>query len=160
MTSMNVFRRSTSRLAACVSLALLTTVAAGCSRYHTVAGHSMEPAFPDGTRVRIALDARPLRRGDVVLFYWPKDQTKTFIQRIVGLPGETLTVIMGRVVIDGRPIDEPYVAFENRSMDMLPATKVPAGQYFMMGDNRQNASDSRAWGPVPDASIWATVVGK
>ena len=106
---------------------------------------------------RGAYRSRAPQRGDIVVFVYPEDETRHFINRIVGVPGETLQVRGGRVVIDGRAIDEPYTRFERGSG--TPADfcgyrygcdplVIPPDAYFVMGDNRDNAKDSRYWGFV------------
>ena len=112
---------------------------------------------------RLLLPVRDVRRGDVVVFKYPEDPERDFIKRVIGLPGETLEVRDKRVYVDGRPLDEPYVHYlvppsgsaqfnEVTSYDLRerygPVT-VPTGQYFVMGDNRDNSQDSRYWGFLP-----------
>jgi signal peptidase I len=104
-----------------------------------------------------------IKRGDVVVFKYPEEPDRDFIKRVIGLPGETLEVREKKVYINGRPLDEPYVHFlqpptssseyaEVTSFDVRerygPVT-IPADQYFMMGDNRDNSQDSRYWGFLP-----------
>ncbi|OGO53293.1 MAG: signal peptidase I [Chloroflexi bacterium RBG_16_68_14] len=95
------------------------------------------------------------RRGDIVVFESPNEgpgqPERDFIKRIVGLPGETVEVRDCTVFINGRPLDEPYIVDPPR-YDYGPAT-VPAGQFFVLGDNRNNSSDSHSWGPVPKENI-------
>jgi signal peptidase I len=90
---------------------------------------------------------RPPQRGDVVTLFVPKHEGQVWLQRIIGLPGETIAIEAGNVLIDGRPLDETaYVSAENvtaeYSVSMAPMI-VPAGHYFMLGDNRDNSMDSR-----------------
>ena len=113
------------------------------------------------------LPARPVRRGDVVVFRFPQDPSRDFIKRVVGLPGETVEIRDRRVTIDGRSLLEPYVFHaddriwpddpsipeEKRRRDQLAPTLVPDGAYFVMGDNRDDSSDSREWGPVPAGNL-------
>jgi signal peptidase I len=107
---------------------------------------------------------RPIRRGDVVVFKFPKDPERDFIKRVIGLPGERLEVRRKKVLINGKPIDEPYVQYlEPPSLDGPPhmddvreeygPVTVPDGQYFMMGDNRDNSEDSRFWGFMPKSYV-------
>jgi signal peptidase I len=88
----------------------------------------------------------------------PKDESKSFVKRIVGLPGDEIQSTNGSILINGLPFPEPYVVEANRSVDSWGPIKVPAGQYFMMGDNRRNSSDSRFWGLVRGEAIWAKVI--
>jgi signal peptidase I len=110
------------------------------------------------------LPTRSVRRGDIVVFRYPPDPSRDFIKRVVGLPGETVEIRDRAVYVDGRLLPEPYVFHsddrvwpddpsipdEKRRRDQLPPTRVPEGAYFVMGDNRDDSSDSREWGPVPD----------
>jgi signal peptidase I len=110
---------------------------------------------------RALLPVRPIRRGDIVVFKYPEDPERDFIKRVIGLPGETLELRRKVVYIDGRPLDEPYVHFlepasvdgqEQASADVRERygpVDVPAGYYFVMGDNRDNSQDSRYWGFLP-----------
>jgi signal peptidase I len=109
---------------------------------------------------RAILPVRAVRRGDIVVFKYPNEPERDFIKRVIGLPGETLELRAKKVYINGEPLDEPYVHFltpasegaEVTSLDVRerygPVT-VPADQYFVMGDNRDNSQDSRYWGFLP-----------
>jgi signal peptidase I len=102
---------------------------------------------------RNLLPIRDIRRGDVVVFKKPQEPEIDYIKRVIGLPGETVEVRRGYVYINGQLIDEPYVGKLYRSAgfdgtDFGPE-RVPAGQYFMMGDHRNRSADSRVWGTVP-----------
>jgi len=157
----NVTRRSSCldrRAAPALFAGLGLLLSAGCSQTFRNPGDAMAPAIKDGDRVTITRAVEPLRRGDVVVFRYPNDQTKNFVKRVVGLPGETLAIVDGGVVVNGRPLDEPYVSQENRSRDSFGPQVVPPGQYFLMGDNRRNSSDSRHWGAVPVGLIWGKAV--
>ena len=109
---------------------------------------------------RALLPVGTIARGDILVFKYPEDPDRDYIKRVIGLPGETVEVREKKVFINGKGIDEPYVHFlqppasggefrEVTSFDVRerygPVT-VPAGQYFMMGDNRDNSADSRYWG--------------
>jgi signal peptidase I len=90
----------------------------------------------------------------VVVFLEPTERKKDFIKRVIGLPGETIQVINRKVHINGEPLKEAdYVYYTNpryvRGLDNSGPLKIPEDCYFMMGDNRENSSDSRVWGPVP-----------
>ncbi|MCL6631134.1 MAG: signal peptidase I [Alicyclobacillus herbarius] len=82
--------------------------------------------------------------GEVVLFHWPDDPSKIFVKRIIGMPGDTIVVHDGHVYRNGKELYEPYVAPGGTKGDYGPY-KVPAGEYFMMGDNRNVSDDSRFW---------------
>jgi signal peptidase I len=98
----------------------------------------------------------PVHRGDVVVFVFPPDPTKDFIKRVIGVPGDTVQVKAGRLYLDGQEVADPHAHFEIPPEDRVPSSerdyfgplKVPAGHYFMMGDNRDRSYDSRFWGLV------------
>ncbi len=109
---------------------------------------------------RTLMPVRDPRRGDVVVFKFPDEPERDFIKRVIGLPGETLELRSKKVYVDGRPLDEPYVHFLEGASDAQEITsfdvrerygpvRVPPGQYFVMGDNRDNSQDSRYWGFLP-----------
>jgi signal peptidase I len=113
---------------------------------------------------RALLPVRNIRRGDIVVFKYPDEPERDFIKRVIGLPGETLELKNKRVHINGQPLDEPYVHFlepasegqEVTSFDVRERygpVRVPDGQYFVMGDNRDNSQDSRYWGFLPRSYI-------
>ncbi len=108
---------------------------------------SMIPTITEGNRIignRLAYINSDPKRGDVVVFYYPDDETQKYIKRIIGLPGETVYIEHGTVYIDGQPIDESdYLTVETSGVSG-PFT-VPEGCYFMMGDNRNSSWDSRFW---------------
>jgi signal peptidase I len=105
------------------------------------------------------------QRGDIVVFKYPQDERRDFIKRIVAMPGEQVTIRGQQVFIDGRPLSEPYVwlASPSAPTGAVPTycgyaygcepTTVPAGSYFVMGDNRDNSQDSRYWGFVKREKI-------
>jgi signal peptidase I len=109
---------------------------------------------------RAILPVRDVRRGDIVVFKYPDEPERDFIKRVIGLPGDTLELRAKKVYVNGQPLDEPYVHYltpagtggEVTSIDVRerygPVT-VPADQYFVMGDNRDNSQDSRYWGFLP-----------
>ena len=90
-------------------------------------------------------------RGDVVVFRYPRDPSRDFIKRVIGVPGDTVEIRDGVVTVNGTVLDEPYI---NGGANSDMAVKVvPEGSYFVMGDNRPNSSDSRSWGFVPEENI-------
>ena len=123
----------------------------------TITGSSMSPAFKDGDTAVGVRTVDPIARGDVIGFRYPRDETKSFIQRVIGLPGEDIEITNGRVAINGQPIDEPYVLPANNLPFSLSRRRIADGEYFVMGDNRANSSDSRSWGTVTRAAIWLKI---
>ncbi|MEO5895942.1 MAG: signal peptidase I [Vicinamibacterales bacterium] len=109
---------------------------------------------------RAVLPMRDIKRGDIVVFKFPDEPERDFIKRVIGLPGETIELRNKKVFVNGAGLEEPYVHFleashmaaEVTSFDVRerygPVT-VPTGQYFVMGDNRDNSQDSRYWGFLP-----------
>ena len=109
----------------------------------------MKPSFNDGDRILIDQNWNELKRGEVITFLYPKDRTKWYVKRIIGLPGEIIEIREGKVYINGEVLDEPYIDQSyNQAKANSPPRKVPEYQYFVMGDNRDNSSDSRYWGTV------------
>ena len=142
---------------AIVSLALV--VATGCDQSRLdINGDAMAPTLKDGEQALAKRTFDTLMRGDIVAFRYPKDESKSFVKRIVGLPGDRIESTSGAIAINGQPLDEPYVADANRSHDSWGPITVPDGQFFVLGDNRRNSSDSRTWGLVRQDAIWAKVV--
>jgi signal peptidase I len=101
-------------------------------------------------------------RGDVVIFRYPVDERVPFMMRVIGVPGDQILIRDQQVFLNGRFLEEPYVKPD--AMSQVPAgpcryaygcetMRVPAGSYFVMGDNRPNSNDSRYWGFVPEANI-------
>ena len=140
-------------------LALLWLLSTGCAvQPLRVEGRAMEPALKDGEPAVFTRVLRQLERGDIVVLRYPRDESKSFVKRIVGLPGERIAMANGTVTIGGRAIDEPYVERSRRSSDTWGPITVPEGAYFVMGDNRRNSSDSRHWGTVRRQLIWGRVI--
>jgi signal peptidase I len=113
-----------------------------------VEGSSMEPSVHPNQYVlvdKISYRVGGPQRGDVVVFNYPLATDRDFIKRIIGLPGETVSVASGVVSVNGQPLTEPYIAAPPMSTGTW---QLGPGQYFVMGDNRNNSSDSRSWGPL------------
>jgi signal peptidase I len=132
-----------------------------------VEGTSMLPHLHDGERIfvdkliyyhlpRLEKYGWPrLDRGDIVVFWFPNDPEKSYVKRIIGLPGETVEVRGGRIFINGEELDEAYLDPQrNLSRRSNPPVRVIEHHYFVMGDNRDNSSDSRYWGLVPEKYIY------
>jgi signal peptidase I len=115
-----------------------------------VEGYSMEPTLHGQQRLvieKLSYRLHPPRRGDIVVLRVPGYGREMLIKRVIGLPGETIEVRGGQVLIDGVPLAEPYLRTVTRGD--YPPTRIPADAVFVMGDNRNNSNDSRAFGPIP-----------
>lgn len=122
-----------------------------------VEGTSMAPDLQDRDRVfvnKLAYRIGDVHRQDVVIFHYPNDTTKTYIKRVIAQPGDTLRIDHGRVYLNGSLLAEPYVLPLYRDETSLPETRIPAGEYFVMGDHRNISSDSRDFGPVARSFIY------
>ena len=124
-----------------------------------VEGTSMLPRLHNGERIfvnkLIYYGLPKLDRGDIVVFWYPNDPDKSYIKRVIGLPGETVQLRDGHILINGSEISEPYLDPQrNVTQGTLPPVHVKAHYYFVMGDNRDNSSDSREWGLVPEKYIY------
>ena len=107
---------------------------------------SMETTIPAGSRImglRLYYDFKEPERGDIVIFKYPDDESVDYLKRIIGLPGETVEIISGKVYINSELLDEPYLS-EEPTGDFGPY-QVPEDSYFMLGDNRAVSKDSRYW---------------
>ncbi|MEJ0053426.1 MAG: signal peptidase I [bacterium] len=129
-----------------------------------VQGESMHPTFENGDYLiidELSYDFSAPRRGDVVVFRYPGDTSVFYIKRIIGLPGETVRITKGVVNIqraDGSDLaleSEPYISAEDATYTL--STSLGQGEYFVMGDNRPNSSDSRVWGTLPEKDIMGRV---
>ena len=128
-----------------------------------VEGTSMMPGLTDQERIfinkftyRFGLSA--IERGDTVVFWWPLDSTKSYIKRVIGLPGDRVRIDQGQVYVNDRPLMEDYVPEEYRDQSSLGELRVKADQYFVLGDHRSSSSDSRSWGCVPRGEIYGKAV--
>lgn len=116
-----------------------------------VEGTSMQPELRDQDRLfinKFAYKFESISRGDVVVFHYPRDPSKSYIKRIIALPGDTLSIDEGRVYVNGKRISEPYVPRKYRDERSLAQMVIPPNEYFVMGDHRSISSDSRDFGPV------------
>ena len=117
----------------------------------------MLPLLHDGERIivdKLTYRLEPIRRGDVVVFWYPRDPAVSFIKRIVALPGETIELDRGVLLIDGHAVREDYIGTASRDRASHRPTRVPPGHYFVMGDHRTSSNDSRSWGEVPQKYIY------
>lgn len=128
-----------------------------------VEGTSMMPSLVDQERIFInkfvyRLGLGDIGRGDTVVFHYPTDPSKSYIKRVIGLPGDTIAIEEGRVYVNGKPLDEDYVPDEYRDRQTIPRMRVPEDQYYVLGDHRSSSNDSRTWGPVPRQYIYGKAV--
>ncbi len=126
-----------------------------------VEGTSMAPMISDQERIfinKLVYHFEPIARGDVVVFWYPLDRTKSFIKRVVALPGEMIDIREGRVFVDGRQLTEPYILPRYLDDGSFGPIRVPLGEYFVMGDHRDSSNDSRVFGPVPERFIYGKAV--
>jgi len=115
---------------------------------------SMEPTLYEGQYLLISKQTHkiwPLKRGDIVVFQFPRNPTKNYIKRLIGLPGENVELRSGQLYINGELMPEPWLVKSMRSYS--GQWQLGEGEYFVMGDNRNNSSDSRAWGAVSSQHI-------
>jgi signal peptidase I len=116
-----------------------------------VEGTSMLPMLEDQDRLfinKLAYRVGDIQRGDVVVFLYPHDHEKSYIKRVIALPGDTLRIDHGQVYVNGKKITEPYVPPRFEDDRSQPEMTVPGHKYFVMGDHRSISSDSRDFGPV------------
>jgi signal peptidase I len=126
-----------------------------------VQGTSMEPLLLDGERIvvnKFIYRFQPIERGDVVVFWYPRDPSVSFIKRVVGLPGDQIEIRKGRLLVNGMPVREEYLPEAFRDSDSFPPTEVRKGFYFVLGDHRRSSNDSRSWGEVPERYIYGRAV--
>ncbi|MGC2718083.1 MAG: signal peptidase I [Candidatus Acidiferrales bacterium] len=126
-----------------------------------VEGTSMAPLLSDQEHIfinKIVYRFEPIDRGDVVVFWYPLDRSKSFIKRVVALPGETLEIRFGHVYINGKEVAEPYVPANYLDGSSYGPVQIPAGNYFVMGDHRDSSNDSRVFGPVGRPYIYGKAV--
>jgi signal peptidase I len=174
----NRLGRATWELAQTIALAILIfLLVRAVAQNFRVEGPSMEPGLHNGQyllvnkAVYFKLDLGTLHkfipfidsdggeqflfhapeRGDVIVFRFPRDPSRDFIKRVIGVPGDTISIREGVVTVNGVAIEEPYI--NGGARGDMPEEVVPPGNYFVLGDNRANSSDSRTWGHVPEENI-------
>jgi signal peptidase I len=126
-----------------------------------VEGTSMLPRLEDRDRLfinKFVYHISAIERGDVVVFHYPRDPEKSYIKRVIALPGDRLRIDHGVVLLNGRRQLESYVPEEYRDTRSMAEMVVPEGAYFMMGDHRSISSDSREFGPVERPLIYGKAV--
>jgi signal peptidase I len=126
-----------------------------------VEGTSMAPLLSDQERIfinKFVYRFEPIQRGDVVVFWYPFDHSKSFIKRVIGLPGETVEIRQGTVYVNGKIVLEPYVPPQYEDLSDFGPKLVDKDCYFVMGDHRISSNDSRVFGPVPIQNIYGRAV--
>lgn len=126
-----------------------------------VEGGSMEPGLEDQERIfinKLVYRWESIGRGDIIVFRYPRDTHKSFIKRVIGLPGDRVRIAYGRLFLNGKLMDEPYVPSQFEDTRSYPETIVPAETYFVLGDHRSMSNDSRDFGPVQRSFIYGKAV--
>jgi signal peptidase I len=126
-----------------------------------VEGGSMEPGLEDQERIfinKIVYRWESISRGDIVVFHYPRDPRKSFIKRVIGLPGDRVRIAFGHVYLNGKAVEESYVPEDFLDTRSYPDTMIPAGSYFVLGDHRSMSNDSRDFGPVQRSFIYGKAV--
>ena len=140
-------------LSAAVYATLIVTFGFQVAR---VEGQSMVPTLEDQDRLivnKLAYRLGDPRVGDIVMLYYPEDPSKSFVKRIVAEPGDTIKIVDGRVLRNDVPLADDFIPEKYRDHDNLGPFVLPRGYYYVMGDHRNNSSDSRTWGYVPKRYI-------
>ena len=128
-----------------------------------VEGTSMMPALTDQERIFInkftyRFGIGSIERSDMVVFWFPLDTSKSYIKRVIGVPGDRVQVDEGQVIVNGQRLVEDYVPDEYRDRQSYGPVTVPPNQYFVLGDHRSSSNDSRAWGMVDRKYIYGKAV--
>ncbi|MCI0621994.1 MAG: signal peptidase I [Acidobacteria bacterium] len=126
-----------------------------------VEGTSMQPELLDQERIfvnKFVYHFEEIHRGDIVVFWYPKDPSKSFIKRVLGVPGDVVSIREGQVYINGQLVEERYVPRGYQDADSYPSVRVRDGHYYVLGDHRNASNDSRSWGLVPRKYIYGKAV--
>jgi signal peptidase I len=126
-----------------------------------VEGTSMQPQLVDQERIfvnRFIYRFKDIQRGDIVVFWYPRDHSKSFIKRVLGVPGDEVEIRYGTVYVNGTRVYEPYLNPEFRDHKSFQKVVVPPGQYFVLGDHRNSSNDSRSWGFVAQQLIYGKAI--
>jgi signal peptidase I len=128
-----------------------------------VEGTSMMPTLTDQERIFINkftyhFGLGDIQRGDMVVFWFPLDPQKSYIKRVIGVPGDIVSIDAGQVFVNNGALTEPYVPEDYRDRVSYEQHRVPPGEYFVLGDHRSSSSDSRTWGFVKREAIYGKAV--
>ncbi len=133
-----------------------------------VEGTSMTPGLVNQERIFINkfiynpliyhLGLGDIGRGDTVVFWYPGDPSKSYIKRVIGLPGDSVEIVSGTVLVNGNALTEPYVPEWARDQVSMAQMTIGTDKYFVLGDNRRSSNDSRTWGLVPRSDIYGKAV--
>lgn len=144
-----------------MAIALALAIIAFVYQPVKVEGNSMAPQLSDQERIfinKFIYKFESIQRGDIVVFRYPRDPGKSFIKRVVGLPGETVEIRRGVVYVNGVPLYEDYLPVQENDLQSYPPTLLPPQHYFVLGDHRRSSNDSRAWGTVHRDYIYGKAV--
>ena len=144
-----------------IAVALALVIIAFVYQPVKVEGTSMAPHLSDQERIfinKFVYQFEPIRRGDIVVFRYPRNPNKSFIKRVVGLPGEVVEIRRGLVYINGQMLHEDYLPVAELDAHSFSATWLPPDHFFVLGDHRRNSNDSRAWGTVQRDYIYGKAV--
>jgi signal peptidase I len=126
-----------------------------------VEGTSMMPSLDDQERIfvnKFVYRWEPIERGDIVVFRYPRDPSKSYIKRVIGVAGDRIRIDSGQVYVNGEAIEEDYVPTTYADERSYPELEVPLRSYFMLGDHRSMSNDSRDFGPVKENYIYGKAV--
>ncbi len=126
-----------------------------------VEGTSMMPSLDDQERIfinKFVYRIEPIQRGDIVVFRYPRDPQKSFIKRVIGVAGDHVRIVDGRVYLNGKMLVEDYVPRMYQDDRSYPDVVVPQASYFVLGDHRSLSNDSRDFGPVDSSYIYGKAV--
>jgi signal peptidase I len=126
-----------------------------------VEGTSMMPRLENHERIfinKFLYRFEPISRGDIVVFWYPLDPSKSYIKRVIGLPGDRVNIHDGRVYVNGALLNEPYVPPEYLDHQSYPTVYVEPSHYYVLGDHRESSNDSRVWGTVDRRYIYGKAV--
>ncbi len=126
-----------------------------------VEGTSMLPELVDQERIfvnKFLYRIDNIERGDIVVFWYPLDPSRSYIKRVIGLPGDVVEIRSGRLVVNGALLDEPYVPANFMDRRSYGAVTVDDAHYYVLGDHRNQSNDSRMWGLVPRENIYGKAV--